>query len=147
MLKVILGIIGSLALLAIAAGAGFEEGKAFQSNQAAQIRNQFFQSRGLNPTAGSPNTGNLGAGFGGGVTGQIKDVQGNTIDLSSGSNVTVVELTANTRIEKSTQGSAADLKSGEQLIVRGQRDASGKVTAAQIQIVSNGALQSTPTAP
>jgi hypothetical protein len=147
MLKVILGIIGSLALLAVAAGAGFEEGKAYQSNQAAQIRNQFFQARGLNPSAGSPNSGNLGAGFGGGVAGQVKDVQGNTIDVSSGSGVTVVELTANTRIEKSTQGSAADLKPGEQLIVRGQRDANGKVTAAQIQIVSNGALQSTPAAP
>lgn len=147
MIKVILGIIGSLALLAIAAGAGFEEGKAYQSNQAAQIRNQFFQARGLNPTAGSPNSGNPGAGFGGGVAGQIKDVQGNTIDLSSGSNVTVVELTANTRIEKSAQGSPADLKPGEQLIVRGQRDTSGKVTAAQIQIVSNGALQSTPAVP
>jgi len=156
-MKIVLWIIGALALLAIGAGAGFVEGKAYQTNQANQIRNQFFRARGLTPsgsdTAGSGQGGGFGGGFGGGVAGQIKSVQGNTIELNTANNnVTTVDLTANTRIEKSTQGTAADLKTGEQLVVRGQSDANGTVTANQIQIVSNGAPQNgapqgTPAAP
>lgn len=147
-MKIILWIIGGLALLAIAAGAGFVEGKAYQSNQVNQVRSRFFQARGLNPngsdTAGGNAGGSFAGGFGGGVTGQIKSVQGNTIELNTANNnVTTVDLTANTRIEKNSQASTADLKPGEQLIVRGQSDSSGTYTANQIQIVSNGALQGT----
>ena len=155
-MKIVLWIIGALALLAIGAGAGFVEGKAYQTNQANQIRNQFFRARGLTPNgsdaAGSGQGGGFGGGFGG-VAGQIKSVQGNTIELNTANNnVTTVDLTANTRIEKSTQGTTADLKTGEQLVVRGQTGANGTVTANQIQIVSNGAPQSgapqsTPAAP
>jgi len=160
-MKIVLWIIGALALLAIGAGAGFVEGKTYQSNQANQIRSQFLRARGLTPNgsdaAGANTSGGTGAGFGGGfgggVAGQIKSVQGNTIELNTANNnVTTVDLTANTRIEKSSQGTAADLKTGEQLVVRGQSDANGTVTANQIQIVSNGspqsgAPQSTPAAP
>ncbi len=151
-MKIVLGIIGSLALLAIAAGAGFYEGKTYQSNQANQIRSQFFRARGLNPngsnaaggTASGGGTGGFAGGFGGGVAGQIKSVQGNTIELTTANNdVATVDLTTDTRIEKTSQGSTADLKPGEQLIVRGQSDSSGTYTANQIQIVSNGALQGT----
>lgn len=151
-MKIVLWIIGALALLAIGAGAGFVEGKAYQSNQANQIRSQFFRARGLNPNGADAAGGNTGGGFaggfGGGVAGQIKSVQGNTIELNTANNnVTTVDLTANTRIEKSSQGTAADLKPGEQLVVRGQSDSNGTYTANQIQIVSNGAPQSTPAAP
>ena len=128
------------------------EGKTYQSNQANQIRSQFLRSRGLNPNAanaaGGTGGGFAGGGFGGGVAGQVKSVQGNTIELNSANNqVTTVDLTANTRIEKTTQGTAADLKPGEQLIVRGQNDGNGTYTASQIQIVSSGSPQNTPAAP
>ena len=150
-MKIIFGIIGALVLLAAAGVGGFVEGKTYQSNQANQIRNQFLRSRGLDPnsanTAGGTGRGFSG-GFGGGVSGQIKSVQGNTIQVNTANNnVTTVDLTANTRIEKSSLGTAADLKPGEQIFARGQSDANGTVTANQIQIVSSGAPQSTPAAP
>jgi hypothetical protein len=37
------------------------------------------------------------------------------------------------------QGSLSDLQPGETVSVRGQRDSSGNVTATQIQIVGQGA--------
>lgn len=148
-MKKILWIIGGIALLAIAAGGGFEGGMAYQRNQANQIRNQFLQSRGFN----APNGGQLPSGsssnpgfsrFGGGVTGSIKDIQGNKLELSTATDVTTVNLTTNTQIEKNISGTTADLQPGEQLIVRGQRDSNGNVTAEQIQIVSGAAPQGTP---
>jgi Domain of unknown function (DUF5666) len=55
-----------------------------------------------------------------------------------------VDLTANTQIEKTTAGTPADLQAGEQLVVRGQRDSSGTVTAETVQIRNGGAPGSTP---
>lgn len=151
-MKIVFGIIGAIVLLAAAGYGGFVEGKTYQSNQANQIRNQFLRSRGLNPNSADASGGNasggFAGGFGGGVSGQIKSVQGNTIQVNTANNnVTTVDLTANTRIEKSSQGTAADLKPGEQIFARGQSDTNGTVTANQIQIVSSGAPQSTPAAP
>ena len=150
-MKIVFGIIGAIVLLAAAGYGGFVEGKTYQSNQANQIRNQFLRSRGLNPNAANAAGGTGGGfagGFGGGVSGQIKSVQGNTIQVNTANNnVTTVDLTANTRIEKSSQGTVADLKPGEQIFARGQSDTNGTVTANQIQIVSSGAPQSTPAAP
>lgn len=150
-MKKIIWIIAGIVLVAAAGFGGFEEGKAYQSNQAAQIRNQFLQARGLNPNAsGSPNGSfqnglGRGGGFGGGVDGSIKDIQGNTLDLSTATNVTTVNLSTNTTIENTVPATAADLKPGEQLIVRGTRNADGSLSADQIQIVNNGAgAQITP---
>lgn len=148
-MKKILWIIGGVALLAIAAGGGFEGGIAYQRNQANQIRNQFFQSRGSNASNGgqpaSGSSSNPGfSRFGGGVTGSIKSIQGNQLELSTATGVTTVNLTANTQIEKSISGTPADLQPGEQLVVRGQSDSNGNVTADQIQIVGSTAAQGAP---
>lgn len=141
-MKKILWIIAGVALLAIAAGAGFQYGKMYQSNQANQIRNQFLRSRGSN--SGNGTGGAQAAGFGGGVFGQLKSVNGNTLTVTTQNGDETVDLTANTQIEKTTVGTTADLKAGEQLVVRGQRDGSGTVTAETIQISNNGAPRSTP---
>ena len=142
-MKKIIWILVGIVLVAAAGFGGFEEGKAYQSNQANQIRNQFLQSRGLNPNAfsgqngGAPNGGGRG-GFGGGVTGNIKDIQGSTLDLSTATDVTTVNLSTSTQIEKTIPATSADLKAGVRLIVRGSRNADGSLAADQIQIVNNG---------
>ena len=142
-MKKILWIIAGVALLAVAAGAGFQYGKTYQGNQASQIRNQFLRSRGIN--SGNGTGGAQAAGFGGGVFGQLKSVNGNTLTVTTQNGDETVDLTANTQIEKTTAGTTADLKAGEQLVVRGQRDSSGTVTAESVQITTGGAPRSTPT--
>jgi hypothetical protein len=141
-MKKVLLIIAGLALLVVAAGAGFEYGKTYQSNQASQIRSQFLRSRGINPSNGSG--GAQAAGFGGGTFGQLKSVNGNTLTLTTQNGDVTVDLTANTQIEKTTSGTPADLQAGQQLVVRGQRDSSGTVTAESVQITTGRAPQSTP---
>jgi hypothetical protein len=149
MIKIFWIVVG-IVLVGVAAFGGFEEGKAYQSNQAATIRNQFFQGRGLSANiSGTPSSGNRGAAFGGGVTGRVKDIQGNTLDLSTATDVTTVDLSANTQIEKAVPGTSADLQPGELLVIRGSRNSDGSLAADQIQIVNSGAVQgptqSTPT--
>lgn len=141
MMKKILWIIGGILILAIASGASFEGGMAYQRNQVNSIRSQFLRSRGIDTANGSSGSANRsggfgGSGFGGGATGQIKSIQGNTIELSTPTNVTTVTLTTSTQIEKSISAKTGDLQTGEQLIVRGQRDSNGNITADNIQIVS-----------
>ena len=140
-MKKILWIVGGILILAIASGASFEGGMAYQRNQANSIRSQFLRSRGIDTANGNGSSANRsggfgGGGFGGGATGQIKSIQGNTIELSTPTNVTTVNLTASTQIEKSISAKTSDLQTGEQLIVRGQRDSNGNITADNIQIVS-----------
>lgn len=144
-MKKVLLIIAGLALLAVAAGAGFEYGKTYQSNQANQIRSQFLRSRGINSNGGGgPEAGGFGGGFGGGTFGQLKSVNGNTLTVTTQNGDVTVNLTANTQIEKTTTGTPADLQAGQQLVVRGQRDSSGTVTAETVQINPGRAPQSTP---
>jgi hypothetical protein len=140
-MKKVLLIIAGLALLVVAAGAGFEYGKTYQGNQASQIRSQFLRSRGINPNGSG---GAQGAGFGGGTFGQLKSVNGNTLTVTTQNGDVTVDLTATTQIEKTTAGTPADLQAGQQLVIRGQRDSSGTVTAQSVQITTGRAPQSTP---
>ena len=145
-------IIVAIVLIAAAGFGGFTEGKAYQSSQAAQIRNQFLQARGINSdSSGNQSSGSRGAGFGGGfgggVTGRIKNIQGDTLDLSTSTNVTTVDLSANTLIVKNVPGARSDLQPGEQLVVRGSRNSDGSVVADQIQIVNNSSAQASAQRP
>lgn len=148
-MKKILWVVAGILILAIATGASFEGGMAYQRNQANQIRAQFQRSRGLDNSTGngSANGQTNGQRFaqGGGLTGSLKSMQGDTLELSTPFNVTNVNITANTQIEKGIPGATTDLQPGEQLIVRGQRDASGNLNADQILILGNSSQGSTPT--
>jgi hypothetical protein len=161
-MKKILIIVGAV-VLAVALSAGsFVGGMAYQRSQQSQIQANFFRSRGLNPNGENANgfsfngsgangtnpNGNEGQRgfFGGGVNGQVKSVDGNVLMVSTPQNVTTVNLTDSTRIEKATTGTTADLQTGEQVLVTGQRDDNGNVTAVQVLIMNNGD-QSTGTAP
>ena len=153
-MKTILYIILGIVLVAAAGYGGFEEGKAYQTNQANQIRNQFLQARGLTTGTGTfsgqngaSNGSGRGNGFGGGVVGSVKDIQGSTLDLSTATDVTTVNLSASTQIEKTISATTSDLQPGERLIVRGTRNADGSLAADQIQIVSNGGPTQSSTQP
>ncbi len=131
-------IIGAIVLAVVIAGGSFYGGMAYQRNQTDRIRNQFLASRGL---GGNGLTGANGQrrGFfgGGGATGQVKSFSGSTITLSTPQNVTTVNLSKTTRIEKAAPGAASDIQAGEQVIVTGQRDSSGNINATQILILNS----------
>ena len=116
---------------------------AYQRNQANAVRAHFVSSRGLN---GGPNGDAGGAfffgevpgmqvtsrqhragqqrrnGFGGGVTGQIKTVDNNSLTISTAQDVTTVNLSDATRIEKSADDTLADLQPGLRVVVSGHRE-------------------------
>ena len=133
-------VIGAV-LLAVLLGAGsFYGGMAYQRNQQNQIQARFFQSRGL-PGGGFGNNGNdfgQRRSFfgGGGVTEQVKSLDGNTLIISTAQNTTTVNLTGSTQIEKPATGSTADLQPGVRVVVNGQTGADGNITADQITIIN-----------
>ncbi len=146
--KIVIVIIAVVLAVAIAAGS-FYGGMAYQQNQTASVRNNFLRSRGIDPN----NPGNFqggngqnGAGrgfFGGGVIGQVKSLDGNTLTISTPQNVTTVNLNNNTVVEKTAPGSTSDLQTGQRVQVTGQRDSNGNITASQILILP-AAAQATP---
>ncbi len=146
-MKKVIMIIGAVILVIAIAAGGFYGGMAYQRSQADATRNNFLSARGLNgdfpgapgggtdPTSGGTN-GPAG-GFGG-PTGQIKSIDGNTLILSTAQNETKVTLSDTTVIQKTDAGAASDLQSGQQVMVTGQRDSDGNLTASQVLILGNG---------
>ena len=151
-MKKVLIIIGAILLAALLAGGSFYAGMAYQTNQADQVRNQFMQARGLTegdlPQPGQFPGGNLpegvqppsdgGMGLSGrGTTGVVKTIDGDVITISTAQDVTTVNLTEDTRIEKYASAAITDLQPGVRVMVTGQPDDDGNIIASQIQIVNN----------
>ena len=136
MRKVIM-IIGAVIVAAALAGGSFYGGMAYQRSQADQIRNNFLRSRGITQN-GTNGTGQPRGFFGGGgATGQVKSVSGDVLTLSTALNVTTVNLSSTTRIEKAGQAAVGDLLPGTQVLVTGQRDSSGNINASQVLILGD----------
>ncbi len=145
-MKRIIMIVGAVVLAVALAAGSFYGGMAYQRTQANQVRDSFLRSRGLNGAGGFPGGGDAGNGaggggrgfFGGGATGRVKSVDGNTLTISTAQNETKVTLSDSTRIEKPVQGALSDLQPGMQVMVTGQRDTNGNITAVQVLILNNG---------
>ena len=151
-MKKILIIVGAVVLAALIAGGSFYGGMAYQTKQAEQVRASFLQARGITdgnipqqgqfpggnlPQGGQPPSGG-GTGFQGhGTFGVVKTINGNVITISTAQNVTTVNLSADTRIEKYASAAITDLQPGVRVMVTGQQDKSGNITASQVLIVNN----------
>jgi hypothetical protein len=142
---------GSIVVALILMGASFYGGTLYQKNQQARAQASFLASRGITSNFGGTNGGNFfraqgtpGAnyitrgGLGGGAQGQVKSINGNTLSLSTAQNVTNVTLSDSTVILKSDPGTVADLKVGDRVLVTGERDSSGNITASQIEVLPAG---------
>jgi hypothetical protein len=68
--------------------------------------------------------------------GQVKTNEGSTLTISTPQDVTTVNLTDSTRIQKSVEGTHADLQPGTRVMVAGERDSDGVITAEQITILN-----------
>lgn len=144
MKKKILMIAGAILTAAALAAGGFYGGMAYQSNQAKQAQANFANGRGGQFANGqlasgqAPTGAQVPGGFpGGGTTGQIKSITGNVMTVSTAQNVTTVNLSDTTQVQKSAEATAAELQPGVQVRVIGPRDSSGNITASQIQILNN----------
>lgn len=136
-------------IVAVGAGVGgFFGGKAYESNHARSVQNNFFRSRGIDTNGANGANGQARGAFGGGTFGQIKSINGNTLTVTTAQNTDVtVTLSNTTRIEKTSSGTAADLQTGEQVTVAGQRDSNGNITAVQVTIIPAGTQSASGTTP
>jgi hypothetical protein len=151
MKKTIWIIIGAVVIAVAFAAGGFYGGMTYAKNQVSQVQAQFFRERGGNPpTGGFPGAngtafpGGAQGFFGGNTTGVIKTMDGNTLTVTTARNTITVTMNDATKVEKTQPGAASDLQTGQQVIVMGQRDANGNVTATQILILPVNPAQSTP---
>ena len=137
-MKKILVIVGAIVLVLAIAGASFYAGIVYNRNQANQIRTNFMRERGMNPSDQNQAPGAPGQGFfGGNLTGQIKSINGNTLTLSTPRDVTTVTISGDTQIKKSTSASSTDLQPGKSVLITGQRDENGNMTATEIMILDS----------
>ena len=140
--------IASVALIVIVAAAaagfgGYTLGKQAGQQQAAAARAAFFVERGLEGAPGQGQPGmppGGGEGFQGGqgrdnfTMGQVKSVDGATIQLSTAQEVLTVKTDDQTRIQKMSTGALSDITVGERITVQGTRAEDGTFTAQMISI-------------
>jgi len=137
--KLLFGLGGFVLVLAIAGGA-FYGGMVFQRTLSTSARTNFFAGRGgdAGGAVGGGGGGFFGVGGGaggrGGTAGQIKSIDGNVITLSTPQSEIKVTLTDQTLIQKLVEGATSDLAVGETIVVRGEADSSGNVTANSVQV-------------
>ena len=150
-MKKALMIFAAISLAVLIAAGSFWGGMAYQSNRVNRIRAEFEAARGPigggpfpegGLSGGPPESGRFtgqGMGFfgGGGTTGQIKTIEGNVMTVSTPRDVTTVNLSADTQIEKSVAGAIADLQPGMRVLVTGERDSDGDITASWVRILDN----------
>lgn len=147
-------IIGAVIIAAAIAAGSFYGGMAYQRNQVNSVRDRFLRERGLEGagpgSGGFPGAGQNGAGgpgggfFGRGITGQLKSVGDSVLTLSTPQNDITVTLSEHTRIEKTSTGALADLQPGQQVMVTGERDSDGNITAIQVMILYLPTTETTP---
>jgi hypothetical protein len=147
MKKLLIIAVAILLAGAIAAGS-FYAGMAYKTNQVSQAQANFLSARGQpnggqfpgngqNFPGGAPPGGqNPSFQGGGGTAGQVKTIDGNVMTISTAQNVTTVNLTATTQVEQTVSVGTSALQPGMQVMVTGQKDSNGNITASQIRIIN-----------
>ncbi len=139
-------VVAIVVVVAAAAGfGGYTMGKNAGVAQALSARSAFLAARGVGGTGGAGGFGGGAGGFGGAnggrtfdpnnfAAGQVKSVSGDTVQLSTATEVLTVKLSSQTQIEKQASGAVSDIQPGERLTVQGTRAADGTFTAQMVQI-------------
>ena len=141
--KVTIGLIVVLVLAAVAGGA-FYAGTKVGANRVlqnpaaffqAQLRGQGGQFQGQFPgPSGTPQAGQRGMQvLGGGLTGTIEQVEGNTLVITTDEGSVRVQTSDTTLIERTMSVGVADLVVGERIIISGSKNDDGSYNARSIQ--------------
>jgi hypothetical protein len=94
-----------------------------------------FQGQGVAPS-GTPQAGLSGRQMlGGGLTGTIEKIEGDTVVLTTDDGSVQVKTSDTTLVEKTMSVNVADLEVGERVIVSGTKNDDGSYTARSIQSV------------
>jgi hypothetical protein len=133
-------IVVSVIVIGAAAGfGGYTAGVSAGKTQALAARNDFLAARGAGNGQGA-------AAFNGGqnggrqfnpdsfASGQVKQIDGSTIQLSTAQAVVTVKVNDQTQIQKMGAGSLSDIQTGERITVQGTRGSDGVMTAQSVQI-------------
>ncbi len=135
----ILFVVAALVLAAVTGVGSFFYGTSVGEARANQVRQAFFRDRSGNDMAShdmaSAQPGVGGPSNQGGTVGQVKSVNGQTIEVSTRDNVTRVTVDDKTQVTKSCAGTLDDIKPGQRIFVQGDT-AGGTVTARSIQLVA-----------
>jgi hypothetical protein len=120
-----------IAVLLVGAGA-FYGGMRFEQSKTANVRNQY--SRNVSGAEGRGGQRFAQAGVRP-VSGKIihRDESSITVELQDGSSK-IILVTDQSSINKTEAGSKADLKDGEEVVIFGQENSDGSITAQNIQI-------------
>jgi uncharacterized lipoprotein YbaY len=73
------------------------------------------------------------------LEGQVVSTGGAELTLNHGDGTVKVLVPAGTPMSQSIPGNRADIKPGETIFIAARRDAEGKLTAARVQVSTNGA--------
>jgi len=93
------------------------------------------------PVAQSASGPQAKGGFGsqsGAVAGRVQQVENNSVTVQTQQGTATVRLTEQTRVEKTAAGTIADLQPGTQVVVQGQAQSSGEITASVITLATGG---------
>jgi hypothetical protein len=137
-------------VVATAVGVGaYSAGKSAGETAALTARTNFIQQRaggnsaattGFTDQGGAGSTGARGGMAGNFAGGQVKSVNGDTIELSTATEVLKVKVTGQTQYQKTVNGSLNDVQVGERVVIQGDRGADGTLTARSVQIGGGGAF-------
>ncbi len=132
-------VVGFVVVAAIGAFGGYTTGVKAGVAQGIATRNAFLAARGFNTGQGgtaSNGQGSNGRQFNPGnfTAGLVKQINGNTIQLTTAQSVVTVQVTDQTQIQKSAPGALSDIQAGERITVQGAPGSNGVITAQSIQI-------------
>jgi hypothetical protein len=87
-----------------------------------------------NGPGGTPTPSGSPRGLGGGTAGQLVQVNGTTLTLSTASGDVAVAYTSATVITTTSTGTPGDIVAGVCIVIAGQKDATGAVTATTVRL-------------
>jgi hypothetical protein len=144
--------LGAVLGVLVVAGGSFFGGMAFERNRRTNVQEQFFADRGFGAGGEAPlfgsggpqgefvpfgNVGGAGgqAAVGRGANGTVESLEGDTLQLTTAEGEITVTLTDETVLTLTATAERSDLQVGARVTVIGERDDSGDITAAVIQIL------------
>src|SRR5579859_8039209 len=87
-----------------------------------------------NSTAASPRPGARANAFRNGASGQLVQINGQTLIITGPNGDTTVTYSASTPIIKTSTATLADITAGTCIVATGSKDASGAVTATSVRL-------------
>ncbi len=122
-------------ILGSAIGGALAGGVAIGKSQGSQTI-RYSSTTGQGSVQLSGNSTGITSGFGATV-GTVEKVEGSVITLKTTTGSVLVNIGNSTSIQKMAEGSLADISTGENIAVSGNRNADGSIEARSITITSS----------